>query len=135
MTARSEAIYRRPPWFSLTFFLLSIIRYWDWSLDWANFQSSPVWDATNGLGDNGFRSQSVGDGRCVTTGPFLGYRGDVLRQRGEPALSLTRFSLGQGTQATGEIDSTRGYRQSYGGGKLRKIRRRNRGKGSHVSKP
>jgi len=44
--------------------------YWDWSLDWSDFRAAPVWDAKSGLGGDGSGPESVGDGKCVTTGPF-----------------------------------------------------------------
>ncbi|CAF9927916.1 MAG: hypothetical protein HETSPECPRED_006702 [Heterodermia speciosa] len=44
--------------------------YWDWSLDSSNFRASPVWDPSSGLGGDGTGPQSVGDGQCVTAGPF-----------------------------------------------------------------
>lgn len=45
-------------------------RYWDWSLDWSNFSGAPVWDSTGGLGGDGSGTGSVGNGKCVTSGPF-----------------------------------------------------------------
>ena len=45
-------------------------RYWDWSLDWSDFHGAPVWDITSGLGRDGSGSGSVGNGKCVTSGPF-----------------------------------------------------------------
>ncbi|KAL9077910.1 MAG: hypothetical protein Q9157_003177 [Trypethelium eluteriae] len=46
--------------------------YWDWSLDWNNFHAAPVWDSVSGLGGDGDASgaMTVGEGRCVTKGPF-----------------------------------------------------------------
>ena len=46
--------------------------YWDWSLDWEDMAKSPVWDNTNGFGGNGNinSDKSVGNGHCVTEGPF-----------------------------------------------------------------
>lgn len=51
-----------------------ILRYWDWSLDWNKFHSSPVWDSVSGLGGDGniAGATTVGEGRCVTDGPFSG---------------------------------------------------------------
>ena len=45
-------------------------KYWDWSLDWSSFRDAPVWDPSTGLGGDGPGSGSVGDGKCVTSGPF-----------------------------------------------------------------
>ena len=52
--------------------------YWDWSLDSTaeNFRQSPVFDAESGFGGDGGLDapRSVGEGRCVTDGPFAGMR-------------------------------------------------------------
>jgi len=47
-------------------------RYWDWSLDSANIEESPLFDAYYGFGSNGnsTASSSVAFGHCVTDGPF-----------------------------------------------------------------
>ena len=50
--------------------LTPLSSYWDWSLDWSNFRAAPVWNADSGVGGDGTGPESVGDGRCVTTGPF-----------------------------------------------------------------
>ena len=50
--------------------ILNTNRYWDWSLDWSNFKGAPIWDSTTGLGGNGAGSDSVGNGKCVSSGPF-----------------------------------------------------------------
>ena len=50
--------------------LTRLASYWDWSLDWSNFRAAPVWDANAGFGGDGTGPESVGDGRCVTGGPF-----------------------------------------------------------------
>ena len=49
-------------------------RYWDWSLDWENLTQSPVFDPDTGFGGDGnrFGRKSVGEGYCVTDGPFAG---------------------------------------------------------------
>ncbi|KAE9573107.1 hypothetical protein CGMCC3_g10851 [Colletotrichum fructicola] len=46
--------------------------YWDWTLDWENLAESPIFSATIGFGGNGNESapSSVGEGHCVTEGPF-----------------------------------------------------------------
>ncbi|MCJ1241386.1 hypothetical protein MMC14_009391 [Varicellaria rhodocarpa] len=48
------------------------VPYWDWSLDWANFKDSPVFDPVDGFGGDGGSDapKSVGEGRCVVDGPF-----------------------------------------------------------------
>ena len=49
-----------------------MFRYWDWTLDWENITTSPVWDSETGFGGNGNRSvgHPVFDAYCVTDGPF-----------------------------------------------------------------
>ena len=50
------------------------LTYWDWTLDWENIASSPVWNVETGFGGNG--NFSVGHpvlkAHCVTEGPFAG---------------------------------------------------------------
>lgn len=57
---------------NITFANLSHPRYWDWTLDWENLAESPIFSATIGFGGNGNESapSSVGEGHCVTEGPF-----------------------------------------------------------------
>ncbi|KAF7861798.1 hypothetical protein EAF04_007681 [Stromatinia cepivora] len=47
--------------------------YWDWSLDWEDFTRAPIWGPHN-FGSNGNLDVevSVGEGHCVTDGPFAG---------------------------------------------------------------
>lgn len=49
-------------------------RYWDWTLDWESFAQSPVFSTTAGFGGDGDPSlpETVGGGRCVTSGPLAG---------------------------------------------------------------
>ena len=60
-----------------------LLRYWDWSLDWDSFLSAPVWNIITGLGGNGdiASASSVGDGYCVSDGPFSNI--DVMYYDGE----------------------------------------------------
>ncbi|TPX13319.1 uncharacterized protein E0L32_006292 [Thyridium curvatum] len=46
--------------------------YWDWTLDWENLPGSPIFSAVAGFGGNGDHTapKGVGDGHCVTDGPF-----------------------------------------------------------------
>ncbi|SMQ51023.1 unnamed protein product [Zymoseptoria tritici ST99CH_3D7] len=46
--------------------------YWDWTLDWDDLSSSPVWDVVYGFGGDGSAEGEVvlQNGRCVTDGPF-----------------------------------------------------------------
>ncbi|KAK1570066.1 uncharacterized protein LY79DRAFT_642954 [Colletotrichum navitas] len=50
--------------------------YWDWTLDWENFPESPIFSSVTGFGGNGNQSapHSVGEGHCVTDGPFADWR-------------------------------------------------------------
>ena len=50
--------------------LLTLYSYWDWSQDASSFRDSPIWDSVTGLGGDGSGSESVGNGKCVTSGPF-----------------------------------------------------------------
>ncbi|KAF2634176.1 Di-copper centre-containing protein [Massarina eburnea CBS 473.64] len=49
-----------------------VIPYWDWSQDWNNMLSAPVWAAEGGFGGDGASDTpiTVGGGRCVRDGPF-----------------------------------------------------------------
>ncbi|KAF7864306.1 uncharacterized protein EAF02_010274 [Botrytis sinoallii] len=46
------------------------LAYWDWELDWSDIETSPIWDNEDGFGGDGTGDLSVGEGRCVTDGPF-----------------------------------------------------------------
>ena len=50
--------------------------YWDWDLDWEAPGSSPIWDATYGIGGDGNAelNETIRFGRCVTEGPFKSLR-------------------------------------------------------------
>lgn len=67
--------YRKAPYIVESFsaippLLTRLSSYWDWSLDWSKFRAAPVWNADSGLGGDGTGPESVGNGRCVTAGPF-----------------------------------------------------------------
>jgi tyrosinase len=51
---------------------LTSTRYWDWSLDWMDLANSSIWDSSTGFGGDGDPNTpvTVGEGRCVTDGPF-----------------------------------------------------------------
>jgi len=55
---------------------LRIKRYWDWSLDWRDLAISSIWDSESGFGGDGDAEGqiTVGDGRCVTDGPFSDFK-------------------------------------------------------------
>ncbi|KAI9710947.1 MAG: hypothetical protein M1820_002384 [Bogoriella megaspora] len=44
--------------------------YWDWVLDWEDFRFAPIWNDVLGFGGNGSGAESLGNGSCVSTGPF-----------------------------------------------------------------
>lgn len=48
------------------------LAYWDWTLDWENITTSPIWDTDTGFGGDGNSSVSsaVFNAYCVTEGPF-----------------------------------------------------------------
>jgi tyrosinase len=48
--------------------------YWNWVLDWRDITQSPVFDPIHGFGGDGNATGevTVGDGRCITDGPFAG---------------------------------------------------------------
>ena len=54
----------------------SSYRYWDWTLDWTDLPSAPVWDDELGFGGDGDPDGEVvyQNGRCVTSGPFAKLR-------------------------------------------------------------
>lgn len=51
---------------------LIVSRYWDWTLDWEDMASSPIWDPEIGFGGDGDPNSQIiiSHGRCVTDGPF-----------------------------------------------------------------
>lgn len=51
-------------------------RYWDWSVDWMDLAKSSIWDSQTGMGGDGdpTGTMTVGEGRCVTDGPFAHLR-------------------------------------------------------------
>ncbi|KAI4163567.1 MAG: hypothetical protein LQ342_002839 [Letrouitia transgressa] len=49
--------------------------YWDWTLDWDDLSSAPVWDDQFGFGGSGNTSANFGfRGYCVTDGPFANFQ-------------------------------------------------------------
>jgi tyrosinase len=51
---------------------LNFFRYWDWSLDWRDIANSSIWSADQGFGGDGDINGrvTIGEGRCLTDGPF-----------------------------------------------------------------
>jgi tyrosinase len=70
--------------------------YWDWSADWKDFANAPVWDNERGFGGNGDPSAqiSVGEGRCVTNGPFAGLKAMFYGESYEPHCLSRGFQTG-----------------------------------------
>ncbi len=94
-------------------------RYWDWSLDWKDITTAPVWDTILGFGGDGNETdlESV-HGHCVTTGPFA--RLQVLYVEKFPyphclsrgfakGENLTRFSAALKPTALDELLGTPDY--------------------------
>ncbi|OBR08534.1 Monooxygenase [Colletotrichum higginsianum IMI 349063] len=52
------------------------IPYWDWTMDWMDLHSSSIWNNVTGFGGDGDPAGPivVGEGRCVTDGPFSNLR-------------------------------------------------------------
>ncbi|KAK8090443.1 Tyrosinase [Apiospora hydei] len=50
--------------------------YWDWTADWTDLAASSIWSPETGFGGDGNHSGpvTVGEGRCVTDGPFADLR-------------------------------------------------------------
>lgn len=76
-TAITMALFRQ--YYHLHPFLLPFIQkltktrsYWDWTLDWEDLRSAPIWSPTLGFGGDGDLNspETVGHGRCVTDGAF-----------------------------------------------------------------
>ncbi len=74
----SQVSYRKYGIFPLSVYLnrLTPARYWDWSLDWMDLANSSIWDSSMGFGGDGDPDSpvTVGEGRCVTDGPFSALR-------------------------------------------------------------
>lgn len=53
----------------------NLSRYWDWSLDYPNPTTSPIFSPTTGFGSDGDPSlpTTVGWGSCIQDGPFANY--------------------------------------------------------------
>ncbi|PQE17834.1 di-copper centre protein [Rutstroemia sp. NJR-2017a WRK4] len=69
--------------------------YWDWSADWKDFANSPVWDSERGFGGNGKSDdRTVGQGSCVTDGPFAGLEAMFYGEEYQPHCLSRGFSTG-----------------------------------------
>jgi tyrosinase len=70
--------------------------YWDWSADWKDMANAPVWDSERGFGGDGDSSSetTVGEGRCVTDGPFAGLEALFYGSDYQPHCLSRGFSTG-----------------------------------------
>ena len=101
-----------------------VMTYWDWTLDWADFRNAPIWDPSIGFGGDGGKHapQSVGQGRCVTDGPFAGlealYNNRRLEShclsRGFPGPSeMKRWTNGLQPRLVEEVMALEDYQDFY----------------------
>ncbi|PWY74371.1 Di-copper centre-containing protein [Aspergillus heteromorphus CBS 117.55] len=76
--------------------------YWDWSLDWNNLTGAPVWDPETGFGGDGDMAGeiTIGEGRCVTDGPFAGHINMFYGPKDHPHCLSRGFTDGEGHYGT-----------------------------------
>ncbi len=89
----SQVNYRKYDIFPLSVLnRLTPARYWDWSLDWMDLANSSIWDSSMGFGGDGNPDSlvTVGEGRCVTDGPFSALRPIIYNH------TYTRHCLSRG---------------------------------------
>lgn len=74
--------------------------YWDWTMDHQEFSKSPIWDPQKGFGGNGNTTtgKSVGDGSCVTDGPFSALRPVYYNQSYNPHCLSRGFGRGNDSE-------------------------------------
>ncbi|KAK1993426.1 Di-copper centre-containing protein, partial [Colletotrichum falcatum] len=79
--------------------------YWDWTLDWESFPESPIFSSVTGFGGNGDPSAplGVGEGHCVTDGPFADLRPLYYRSHIQPHCLSRGFTDFPGTNVTPEV--------------------------------
>jgi hypothetical protein len=55
---------------------LTILSYWDWTLDWEDLTRSAIWDTDAGFGGNGNPDQrsTTDNGYCMEAGPYASLR-------------------------------------------------------------
>ncbi|MCJ1396714.1 hypothetical protein MMC18_009606 [Xylographa bjoerkii] len=98
--------------------------YWDWTLDWANFRDAPVWDSDTGFGGSGGADapDSVGEGTCVTDGPFAGlqelywnlqYHPHCLSRGFPPDKVLARWTSNLRPEVVEQIMAMKEYEEFY----------------------
>ncbi|KAI0432184.1 hypothetical protein F5Y09DRAFT_329878 [Xylaria sp. FL1042] len=76
--------------------------YWDWTLDWEDPSSSPIFDPMTGFGGDGDPqgAETVGGGRCVLDGPFSDLRPLYYGGRENPHCFSRGFSDFHGRNAS-----------------------------------
>jgi tyrosinase len=72
------------------------LSYWDWSQDWENFEGAPVFDDESGFGGDGDENGevTVGNGRCVTSGPFVDLKALYYDDQYQPHCLSRGFAKG-----------------------------------------
>ncbi|KAL1595136.1 hypothetical protein SLS60_009824 [Paraconiothyrium brasiliense] len=78
--------------------------YWDWSQDWKNMPLAPVWDTDGGFGGDGQRNApiTVGEGRCVSDGPFANVEAQYFGDKAIPHCLSRGFASGAHIVRIGE---------------------------------
>ncbi|KAK1979541.1 hypothetical protein LZ30DRAFT_751360 [Colletotrichum cereale] len=79
--------------------------YWDWTLDWENFPESPIFSTVTGFGGNGDSSapRGVGEGHCVTDGPFADLQPLYFGQHSQPHCLSRGFTDFPGRNVSPEV--------------------------------
>lgn len=74
--------------------------YWDWTKDWQDFSNSSIWNGSTGFGGNGNATtgQGVGEGNCVTDGPFSMLRPVYYNQSSTTHCLSRGFGRGNNTE-------------------------------------
>ena len=77
--------------------LNSLLRYWDWSLDWEDITLAPIWDPDTGFGGNGSptEGEEILDGHCVVDGPFANTSIGFLDDEAHPHCLSRGFESGE----------------------------------------
>ncbi|KAJ4347254.1 uncharacterized protein N0V89_011194 [Didymosphaeria variabile] len=80
------------------------ILYWDWSQDWKNMPLAPVWDVEGGFGGDGQRDTpiTVGEGRCVSDGPFANVEAQYFGDEAKPHCLSRGFASDAHIERIGE---------------------------------
>jgi hypothetical protein len=71
-------------------------RYWDWSLDWQDLTTAPVWSSDIGFGTDGnITDRESIHGHCVTDGPFANLEVLYVEQYPYPHCLSREFAKGE----------------------------------------